>query len=162
MPVSALTRSLAARSSGSLMKPTATSTRGSSTFCATSHASTVLSLVPALNTMDHGNRSRNRSTSSRCCSGKNRSRSVILDIAATPASDRQLLADVAERLRDQFLGLGVEHAPTDGANRAACDRLARPFQQRRAVAGVDEVGAGGHVNGAAETAARNLHVEPAS
>src|SRR5262245_30935456 len=133
MPVTVLTRSLAARSSGSRTKPTATSARGSRAFCTTSHASTVLALVPALNTADHGNLARNPSTAWGRWIGKNRSRSVILDIGAT-ASRRQLLPDVAEGLGDQLLSLGVEHTSADGGDGAARFSLATPFQERRTVA----------------------------
>ena len=44
-------------------------------------------------------------------------------LRATAASGRQLLADVAERLRDQLLGLRVEHAAADRGDR---DRALRP------------------------------------
>ena len=57
---------------------------------------------------------------------------------ATAASDRQLLADIAERLRDELLRLRVEHASADGGDRTARFGLAAPVQQRRAVAGVDD------------------------
>src|SRR5580765_6660179 len=152
MPERVVARSLASRSSGSRMNPTAISTRGSRALWAASHASNVLSLVPALKTTQHANRSTNRSTSAGACNGKNRSRRVTLGMCARRLG-RQLLADIAERLRDQLPSLRVEDASAHGRNRPARNRLTAPREQRDAVAGVNEVGAGGQIDRAAKATA---------
>src|SRR6185436_7525016 len=80
-------------------------------------------------------------------------------LRATAASDRQMLADIAERLRDQLLSLRVEHASADGGDGTARFGLATPFQQRCAVASIDEVRARGQIYRAPKPAARDLHVD---
>src|SRR5437870_3761695 len=53
---------------------------------------------------------------------------------------RQLLADIAECLRDQLLCLRVEDAAANRRDRSARDGLAAPLEKRAAVARVDDVG----------------------
>ncbi len=89
MPATALTRLLAGRPAGNVMRPTATSARGSSAFWTSAHASNVLSLVPALKS-----RTTPRSASSRSTAAGRRPAGTAARAASAaprPPSRRQAL-----------------------------------------------------------------------
>ncbi len=111
------------------MKPKATSTRSSSAFCATSHASNVLSLVPPLKTTDH----RKSFEEPIHIVGLTEWKEPLTErdpghLRVTDTSGRRLLADISERLLDHLLGLRVEHAPADRGDGTSHFGVAAPFQ----------------------------------
>src|SRR5262245_36873776 len=81
-------------------------------------------------------------------------------LEGTAILGRQLLTHVVKRLRDQLLGLCVEHTAADGGDGTSRFGLAAPLQGRRTGA-LDEVGARRHVDSAAESSTRYLHVDSA-